>query len=310
MDAGIHRLLSFYSDYKHLATVCFYGEAEGRLEFVGNQSLKDLVTGQVEGLRERKKRETRQRISDTATEMFLENGFDSVKVADIAKACGVSEKTVYNYFPTKEGLLLDREDDIAEALQRELGPEAKIASPVDAAVGILTTTLDQVHGYWVSAAADDGRMVGMQRFFNLFTETPSLRAAQFDMMNRLTNVAARALAERAGLDEQDPEPQMAAAALLGLWRVQFQSMHHYANGDYSPDEAREHIATDVERAARLIESGLWSFGALMQSGSNRDQLKAAGDAAQKGARQVISAIRQAHRAWKQMEAEQKNRQGT
>ena len=50
----------------------------------------------------------RQQLSDTATQMFLERGFDDVRVTEIAEACGVSEKTVFNYFPTKESLILDR----------------------------------------------------------------------------------------------------------------------------------------------------------------------------------------------------------
>src|SRR4051794_23757115 len=61
-----------------------------------------------EGLRERKKRQTRQLLSDTATELFLSHGFDAVRVSEIARRCGVSEKTVFNYFPTKESLVIDR----------------------------------------------------------------------------------------------------------------------------------------------------------------------------------------------------------
>ncbi len=60
------------------------------------------ITGPgAEGLRERKKRLMRQQLSDTATQMFLARGFDAVRVTQIAEACGVSEKTVFNYFPTK-----------------------------------------------------------------------------------------------------------------------------------------------------------------------------------------------------------------
>ncbi len=64
-----------------------------------------------EGLRERKKRHTRQQISDVATALFVVRGFDHVKVAEIAEVVGVSEKTVYNYFPTKESLVFDRADE-------------------------------------------------------------------------------------------------------------------------------------------------------------------------------------------------------
>src|ERR1700678_184584 len=60
------------------------------------------------GVRERKKRLMAQQLSDTATRMFMERGFDGVRVTEIAEACGVSEKTVFNYFPAKEALILDR----------------------------------------------------------------------------------------------------------------------------------------------------------------------------------------------------------
>src|ERR1700728_417928 len=97
-----------------------------------------------EGLRERKKRMTRQLISDTATGMFLEAGFDEVRVADVAAACGVSEKTVYNYFPTKESLIFDRFEDMEADVQRALGPAAPPSSPVDAVVKIIVGELQRI----------------------------------------------------------------------------------------------------------------------------------------------------------------------
>src|SRR5882724_12414702 len=94
-------------------------------------------TGAAEagGLRERKKRLMRQQLSDTATEMFVERGFDAVRVAEIAEACGVSEKTVFNYFPTKESLVLDRWDATMAALRTGLADPA--VPPVQAALRIL-----------------------------------------------------------------------------------------------------------------------------------------------------------------------------
>jgi AcrR family transcriptional regulator len=57
------------------------------------------------GLRERKKQQTRQRISAAALELFDERGFDRVPVTEIAQAAEVSEATLFNYFPTKEDLV-------------------------------------------------------------------------------------------------------------------------------------------------------------------------------------------------------------
>src|SRR3954465_3394214 len=59
------------------------------------------------GLRERKKQATRETIADAAMKLFVLRGFDKVTVAEVASEAGVSEKTVFNYFPTKEDLFFD-----------------------------------------------------------------------------------------------------------------------------------------------------------------------------------------------------------
>src|ERR1700684_997662 len=64
------------------------------------------------GLRERRKQETRQAISDVATEMFVARGFDEVTIAQVADAAGVAKMTVTNYFPRKEDLVFDRAEGV------------------------------------------------------------------------------------------------------------------------------------------------------------------------------------------------------
>ena len=59
------------------------------------------------GLRERKKLEVRERIAGAAFRLFSESGFDNVTVAEVAAAAETSVQTVFNYFPTKEDLLLN-----------------------------------------------------------------------------------------------------------------------------------------------------------------------------------------------------------
>lgn len=69
-----------------------------------------------EGLRERKKARTRRLIADVAARLFAERGYEQVAVSDIAREAEVSEQTVYNYFSTKEQLVVDREQHIRDRL--------------------------------------------------------------------------------------------------------------------------------------------------------------------------------------------------
>jgi AcrR family transcriptional regulator len=69
----------------------------------------------MEGLRERKKRQTRAAIASAALALFREHGFDAVTVADVARAADVSEKTVFNHFPAKEDLVFAHSDDRLDA---------------------------------------------------------------------------------------------------------------------------------------------------------------------------------------------------
>lgn len=218
----------------------------------------------AEGLRERKKRLLRQRLSDAATEMFLERGFDAVRVSEIARACDVSEKTVFNHFPTKESLILDRGEATAAALRTGLADPDR--SPVEAALGILSDELRALTS-WL-AAQDDPRAAAARigRFGALIRSTPSLRAYHQDMTDRLVAVAAEALAGRgdgggsqddADGSPDDPEPHIAAIALLGLWSVQFRSLaRHLADDTRTPDRLHDAVTADVRRAAGLLDAGL------------------------------------------------------
>ncbi|MGK3208637.1 TetR family transcriptional regulator [Amycolatopsis sp. MEPSY49] len=213
----------------------------------------------VEGLRERKKRAMRRQLSDTAARMFLDRGFDAVRVADVGEACGVSEKTVFNYFPSKEALLLDRLEATADALRTHLPDPA--LTPVGAMLTILD---DERDGLAEGLAADvdaDRALAQYRKFGDLIRNTPSLRAYQSDIADRFVDIAAEALATRTGLHPDDPEPQIAAATLLGLWRVQFRALRAHVRPGHPLPDAIDAVAREVRRAARLAEAGLATFPA-------------------------------------------------
>ena len=99
----------------------------------------------------------------------------------------------------------------------------------------------------------------MRRFGDLLRATPALQAHQRDVAAQLVAEAATLLAKRAGMDPDDPEPQIAANALAGLWDIQFRALRRYLDGTRTPAEVHGAVAADVRRAARLIDDGLRSF---------------------------------------------------
>jgi AcrR family transcriptional regulator len=68
------------------------------------------------GLRDLKKARTRRLIAETAARLFAERGYERVAVSDVAREAEVAEQTVYNYFPTKDRLVTDREEQVQDRL--------------------------------------------------------------------------------------------------------------------------------------------------------------------------------------------------
>lgn len=85
--------------------------------------------------------QTRARIMEVASRLFLDRGYDAVTVAEIAREAGVSSVTVFNHFPRKEDLFLDRGDDAVELLRsavRERSPGVGVlASLREMSVGLV-----------------------------------------------------------------------------------------------------------------------------------------------------------------------------
>jgi AcrR family transcriptional regulator len=234
-----------------------------------NERLPDWTPAQApgppaEGLRERKKRLMRQQLSDTATAMFLERGFHEVRVAEVATACEVSEKTVFNYFPVKEALVMDRLEATQAALCAGLADPA--LTPVQAALAVLDRELGAMTG-WLAAQEDPSQgRERIRRFGDLIRATPALRAYQADMTDQSASAASAVLAARAGTTTDDPEPQITARALLGLWHVQADSLRRHLDHAATTALLHEQVTADVRRAARLIDTGLRAFAAPRNRG--------------------------------------------
>jgi AcrR family transcriptional regulator len=208
-------------------------------------------------LRERRKRLLRQELSDTATRLFMERGFDAVRVAEIAEVCGVSETTVFNYFPSKEALVLDRLETTMASLRDAL--VAPGIEPIEATILVLEGELSGIAN-WLGAQEDPARAAAeVVRFGELIRATPSLRAYQSDMSDQCVSMAAEALAYRFGMKPEAPELQVAARALIGLWHIQYQSLRRHLHGAKTPSQLQAAVIADVRRAAQVVESGLGPF---------------------------------------------------
>ncbi|TQS41384.1 TetR/AcrR family transcriptional regulator [Cryptosporangium phraense] len=141
------------------------------------------------GLRERKKREARQHISDVATGLFAVRGFDAVTIVEIAEAAGVAKATVTNYFARKEDLVLDRQVETEGLLVDAIGARAAGQSAAEAVRGLLHRLLDEGHGLVAGAP----RMFGQ-----LVADSPALLARAREQREQLELSVARLL-----LDEGD-----------------------------------------------------------------------------------------------------------
>ncbi len=252
-----------------------------------------------DGLRERKKRRTRQQISDIATTLFVVRGFDHVTVSEIADIVGVSEKTVYNYFPTKESLVFDRTDETIERLSAALRDRSPGESPTQAVLRALVDDMD-----------DREDLPGeLYAFFALFSEmiaaTPALRAARLDLQGRLVEVATEELARLADIDPRDPEPMVAARAIVALMDLSFASRTRHIEAGRRGRELRGAVVEDLERAARLLDAGLWSFNLIAQGQRTRQQLRDATATAEDAGRQVQRALKDARSAWRELARRQR-----
>lgn len=93
------------------------------------------------GLRERKKQQTHDALSQVAIDLFLAHGFDHVAVADIAAAANVSKPTLFKYFATKQDLVLHRFADHAHEAARVVA--ASSSSPSEALLQHFLDGLDR-----------------------------------------------------------------------------------------------------------------------------------------------------------------------
>jgi AcrR family transcriptional regulator len=96
-------------------------------------------------LRERRHRETRRDLMETGIRLFAEHGYDAVTMDQIAGAAGVSRRTLYRHFPSKDRILLDLTVEWTEMWDETvdgLPPDTPARQVVEHAVRTIAAHLD------------------------------------------------------------------------------------------------------------------------------------------------------------------------
>jgi AcrR family transcriptional regulator len=206
------------------------------------------------GLRERKKRRTRELIAETARQLFAERGFEQVTVTEIAREAEVSPATVFNYFPTKEDLFYSRLEAFEDELMTAIRERAAGQSVVDAFAGFL---LGQGGVLTMDASEADEQLRTITR---IITESPALLARERQVFDRYAQTLAALLAEETGAEPDDSVPRVVANALLGLHRALIDQVRREALAGTPVAEIRDGVRAGAERAIAQLKQGLAGYG--------------------------------------------------
>ncbi len=194
------------------------------------------------GLRERKKRATRQALGHAAMQLAVERGLDNVLVEDIAAAAGVSARTFNNYFASKYeafcSLQIDRAERMGDALRGRPAGEP-LWDAISNAV---------LQEYGSGGPPSPEWMAGLR----LAVVTPALRGEYLKVLALTHYALAAAIAERTGADQRtDMFPRILAGAITAACQT---ASERWLFGD--PPAA---MGTLIREALRQLAGGMLGF---------------------------------------------------
>lgn len=187
------------------------------------------------GLRERKKQKTREAIQRAALRLFMKQGYDETTVEEIADAAEISASTFFNYFPTKEDVVLF---DMYDPLAIEMILQRPRDEP-------LNTVARRVLEAMADLFERDKEM--MLERAKLFMEVPELRGRMWDELERTQAVFAKVLAERTRRSVDDFELRVTT-------RIFVAAMYEAAL-EWMRGHGREPLAALADRALDVMERG-------------------------------------------------------
>jgi AcrR family transcriptional regulator len=207
------------------------------------------------GLRERRKQETRQAISNIATQMFVDRGFGEVTIAEVADAAGVAKMTVTNYFPRKEDLVLDR----AEAIERQLADVITARAPGESMLAAIRRDYAEA-----VARADVTLGLSSPAFAAMILGSPVLVGRVREMLDRREQLLGDAIAAETGTD--GPEQRLVAVLLASVHRVLAAEATRRSLEGEPRGQICAVLADAATRAFDLLEPSLGHYGIRPQPG--------------------------------------------
>ncbi|MBY3394791.1 TetR family transcriptional regulator [Rhizobium laguerreae] len=187
----------------------------------------------TEGRRERKRRQTRERIEQAAMTLFLQRGFEATTIEDITEAADVSKRSFFDYFPSKEEVVFAWQDAFADRLMAAIAARPAEEPSVAAVEAAITATV-------IASVDEPGLALG-----ELIHRTPALKARDQLKYAKLEQKLAEALLLRKGGDPLErPRMRVLAAIVIGALRVGAELWQQRPSSVSPQDLARE-IFTDL-----------------------------------------------------------------
>lgn len=191
------------------------------------------------GIRDEKKRVTRHALRLAALRLVQERGLDGTSTDEIAAAVGVSPRTFFNYFPTKESALVGVDPDLAGALLQAVRDRPAGEPPL--------TVMREVFLQFAPITAGDRDLWVLR--IEVARENPVLLSKLFGDSARWDRQVAEAIAERTGRDHHsDPYPALVASVSNAARRS---AVHRWAVSD-----SEAPLGEAIAAAFDLLAAGL------------------------------------------------------
>src|SRR6266536_4414304 len=128
-------------------------------------------------VRERTRRAVRGELAQLAVDLFVERGYDETTIDDLAAAAGMSKRTFFRYFASKEELVMGKYEVLGEQLAEDLA-----ARPAGEPIWV---SLRQVFGRVVEYSESEARGTASVAMEKIVRDHPALNASYLERVSRI-----------------------------------------------------------------------------------------------------------------------------